>query len=436
MHRDLMCCCAWLVLGLTCELVWGEQIRPIETSHQDAAADIVVATDGTGDVSTVQAALDQAAKAKTGHCLILIKRGTYHEKVRIDTPGVILRGEDRLTTKIEYPQLNDEFEKQPDQIGKGVINSNADDLVIENLTITNTAGIVGPHAFAIYGIGDRVVIQDCQILSEGADTVSLWRGDVGRYYHARCHFRGAVDFVCPRGWCYITDCTFYETKATAAIWHDGHQNEDMKFVLRNCKFDGVERFVLGRHHVDAQIFLLDCQFSKNLLDRPIQRVVYPIGNKEATDADRKRNAELDLKNRWGERAYFSNCHHDGGDFAWHADNLWTAQGAPQANAITPAWTFAGTWDPTSTTPPKIEKVHSEEDVTEVVFSQPVTVKGSLQLQLADGGKLPYQGGSGSTTLRFGPRSGSGKPGRLELESGEVVASRAHCQNIHADLALP
>ena len=39
---------------------------------------------------------------------------------------------------------------------------------------------------------------------------SLWLGDRGRYYHARCNFSGSVDFVCPRGWCYVTDCTFYD----------------------------------------------------------------------------------------------------------------------------------------------------------------------------------------------------------------------------------
>ena len=40
--------------------------------------------------------------------------------------------------------------------------------------------------------------------------MSLWLHASGRYYHTRCHFRGAVDFMCPRGWCYISDSTFFD----------------------------------------------------------------------------------------------------------------------------------------------------------------------------------------------------------------------------------
>ena len=97
------------------------------------------------------------------------------------------------------------------------------------------------------------MIVDCNVLSDGADTLSLWNGDRGRYYHARCNMRGAVDFVCPRGWCYVDDCTFYETKTSAAMWHDGSKNQDQKFVLRNCKFDGVPGWSLARHHHDGGV---------------------------------------------------------------------------------------------------------------------------------------------------------------------------------------
>lgn len=83
----------------------------------------------------------------------------------------------------------------------------------------NTHGVIGVHAFAVCGRADRTVIIDCDVLSQGNDTLSLWQGDSGRYYHARLNVRGSVDFVCPRGWCYMTDCTLYEVNpgAEAAI---------------------------------------------------------------------------------------------------------------------------------------------------------------------------------------------------------------------------
>jgi pectinesterase len=71
---------------------------------------------------------------------------------------------------------------------------------------------MGPDRTTVKGRGDRTAIVDSDVLSDGADTLSLWNGDRGRYYHARCNLRGAVDFVCPRGWCYIVDFNIFETK--------------------------------------------------------------------------------------------------------------------------------------------------------------------------------------------------------------------------------
>jgi pectinesterase len=213
------------------------------------------------------------------------------------------------------------------------------------MTVANTAGVVGQHAFTTYGRGDRTVLLDSDILSDGADTVALWLGQSGRYYQTRCAFRGAVDFLCPRGWCYIPDSTFFETKSSAAVWHDGSGNKDMKLVLRNCSFDGVQGWYLARHHHDAQFFFLDGTFSATMIDRAPFRVIYPLNGGKANESDKKKNADLDKSNHWGERTYFWNCHRSGGDYAWHQDNLKQAAGTPAAEHITAAWTFGGKWDP-------------------------------------------------------------------------------------------
>ncbi|MFX0137537.1 MAG: hypothetical protein ACFFDN_28120, partial [Candidatus Hodarchaeota archaeon] len=128
------------------------------------------------------------------------------------------------------------------------------------MTIENSQPEIGPHAFAIYGTPNRTIIVNCNVVSKGGDTVSLWNYKQGMYYHANCFFQGAVDFVCPRGWCYIRDSRFYEVKETATLWHAGNYHPDQKFVLVNCSFDGVKGFQLGRHHYEAQFFLLDCNF--------------------------------------------------------------------------------------------------------------------------------------------------------------------------------
>jgi pectinesterase len=314
------------------------------------------------------------------------------------------------------------------------VNVNGDDFVLENLTVRNTAGIVGPHSFAVYGTGDRTVIVDCDVLSEGADTVSLWRGKDGRYYHARCNFRGAVDFVCPRGWCFIRDSSFFETKATAAIWHDGRHDRDMKFVLRNCTFDGVEGWNLARHHHDAAFYLLDCTFSKSMIDRAPFRVIYPIGDKPATEADVKRNAELDKTNVWGERSYFHNCHRDGGaDFSWHADNLQTAPASPKPEQVTAAWTFAGKWDPERTDGPRIRDVATSDGRVSLTFDERVTVKGKPRLAVGGGAFAEYASGSGSETLVFSGARADLKAAPFELVEGAIIAAEAAATLRHARL---
>ena len=411
-------------------------------SHMASAAelpkpDIVVATDGSGDFKTIQSALAAIPKTNTERVVVFIKNGIYREKVRVDSSFVTLRGESRTGTRIEFPQPNDDFNKKPDDIGRAVINVNqADDFVLENLTVENTAGVIGPHAFTIFSTGDRGVVVDCDVLSHGADTVAFWRNDRGRTYHANCRFEGSVDFVCPHGWCYATNCTFYEMKNTAAIWHDGSKDRDMKFVLRDCRFDGAEGWNLARHHHDAQFYFLDCQFSRTMIDRPPFRVIYPLDGGQPSTNDIQRYKDLDKSNIWGERSYYYHCHRDRGDYAWFADNLATAPSAPKPEQINAAWTFSNTWNPEDRTGAAITKITKQDRQTTVIFSENVTVKGTPRLKLTNGHFAEYVSGSGSNTLVFRLPEKSADAVSLELNGGFIIATQAAATMRMAQLPLP
>ncbi len=412
--------------------------RSIVSGGTSLRPDIVVAADGSGDFRTIQSAVDSIPKTNTERIVVFIKDGTYHEKIRVDASFVTLRGQSRHGTRIEFPQLNDEFTNAPDAIGRGVINLNqANDFVLENLTAENTAGVIGPHAFTILGNGDRAVVVNCDVLSHGADTVAFWRGDRGRCYQANCRLEGSVDFVCPRGWCYMTHCTFYEFKDTAAVWHDGSRDKDMKFVLRGCRFDGTNGWNLARHHHDAQFYFLDCRFSKTMIDKPPFRVIYPLDGGTPSASDIKRNKDLDKSNLWGERAYFYNCHRDGGDYAWLANNLSTAVGALTPSQINAAWTFAGTWDPERTAGPTIQKVSARDETIALGFNEHVTVKGKPRLKLTHGAFANYVSGSGTDTLVFAqPRGKSAEIISVDLNGGAIIATEAAATLRPAQLTLP
>ena len=399
--------------------------------------DIVVSADGNGDFKTIQAAIASIPAINRERIVVFVKNGTYREKIRVDASFVTLRGQSRKGTRIEFPQLQDDFVAHPDDLGWAVINLNrVNDFVLENLTVENTASNMLAHAFTIYGTGDRTVIVDCNVLSHGGDTVSLGPGGPGRYYHARCNFSGSVDFACPRGWCYVTYCSFHAYTKTAAVWHDGSFDPDMKFVLRNCRFDGATGFSLGRHHVDAQFYFLDCKFSAKMRDKSIQRVIYPVKGVPATETDIQRNADSDKQNLWGDRAYFYNCHRNGGDFDWFANNLSSASASPKPKEITAAWTFGGKWNPENESGPMIRQLRVTKRQIAVVFSEPVTVKGKPRLRMRSSGVADYLSGSGTDIVLFGQPSDSDDEVRtVDLNGGAIIACAASATLRPADLSF-
>ncbi len=84
--------------------------------------DIIVAADGSGDFKTIQAAVQSIPKTNAGRVVVFIKNGIYKEEVRVDASFVTLRGQCCTGTRIEFPQLDEDFNKQPDNPGRAVIN--------------------------------------------------------------------------------------------------------------------------------------------------------------------------------------------------------------------------------------------------------------------------------------------------------------------------
>ena len=164
-------------------------------------------------------------------------------------------------------------------------------------------------------------MKNCTFRALGGDTVSPWNTADGMYFFQNCTMEGDVDFYCPRGWSWAENCRFVCHNPNAAIWHDGTGNESAKTVLKNCSFTGDSGYALGRYHRDAQFYLLDCQFSADMADRPIYKV--------------KKDTAL----QWPERIFYHNCHRTGGDFGWHRDNVPDSL----AQKITWDWTFEKKW---------------------------------------------------------------------------------------------
>ena len=298
---------------------------------------LVVDPAGKWDYMSIQAALNSIPPENHQPVVVFVRNGLYREKVFITRSNLTLLGESRDSTRIVFPELRENWNREHcgSDWGAGVVNidSGVSDITIAGLTVYNNYGSLhnayNKHQFAVRGAGTRIVLLDCAVISDGGDAVSLWNRQNGMYYHADCYFEGWVDFVCPRGWCYITRSKFFgHNTPSASIWHDGSGNRSQKFVIQDSYFDGVPGFPLGRNHLDAQFYLINCRFSKNMTDRPFVR---PPSSPR--------------KWQWGDRHYFYGCHRDSADYSWFRDNLSSAEGSPRAGDIDAGWSFDGKWHP-------------------------------------------------------------------------------------------
>ena len=309
---------------------------------------IIVGADGNADYRTIQGAINSILPGNTTTVTIYIKKGIYREKIYLEQNNIVLEGEDRDNVIITQSIARDEWRcLHKEDWGVATLNVDADDITLKNLTVINSYGddnkinrtvscpsdlagekVIRPnsHQMAMRTMNaTRLKAINCHFKAYAGDTVSPWNVETGMFYFKDCIMEGGVDFYCPRGWAYADNCSFIALSGDAAIWHDGSANKDSKTVLVNCKFDGYDGYKLGRYHRDAQFFLINCNFSKRMADKPIYLV--PTAN------------EI----KWGERIYYSGCHRQGGDYAWFKNNLDSIN--IDSKNIDPSWIFQQRWDP-------------------------------------------------------------------------------------------
>ncbi|HEV2434769.1 MAG TPA: pectinesterase family protein [Verrucomicrobiae bacterium] len=179
------------VMNLTLALL------PFTVPGAEAKTELVVAADGSGQFTNVQAAIDAAPQntSPANWCVILIKPGVYKGLIYVQREKHFVRlvGEDPERTVLTY----DLHANLPGPDGKpiGTFRTpstviDADDFVAENLTFQNSAGPKG-QALAVRLDGDRIIFDNCRFLG-WQDTIFC---DRGRHYYENCYIAGAVDFI-------------------------------------------------------------------------------------------------------------------------------------------------------------------------------------------------------------------------------------------------
>ena len=221
----------------------SEPEKPVQPAPDDDAEItlLYVNPDGSGDHTTVQAAIDAVPSGHRG--IIYIAPGIYEENVYAGTRQkhdkfISLIGGDAATTILTSSAHR----------GSGSSNKYNDCTALnvytprfyaENITIRNTAGNVG-QAEALYTEADAHVFKDC-VLSGYQDTYKAAGGSRG--YFTGCTISGATDFIYDSGLEWFEDCRIVCVKGGGYITAPA----DSRLVLRrtSCPELTDDKFYAG-----------------------------------------------------------------------------------------------------------------------------------------------------------------------------------------------
>lgn len=230
------------------------QIAPITILH--------VSSDGHGDYSSVQKAVDVAPA--TG-ATIVIAPGIYRETVLITKPDIHLRGGSRNAAKTVIV-FNKSAGASGGTLHSATVEIRGDNFEAENLTFANDWNATHPQraagsqALATLVAGDKAVFRNVRFLGN-QDTLYAGSRDCSpdgqpctpaRQYFTHCYVEGNVDFIFGDAKAVFDHCEIHSTPhsegfLTAQAKH--YPDEDSGFVFNRCRLTaspGVTNVWLGR----------------------------------------------------------------------------------------------------------------------------------------------------------------------------------------------
>lgn len=168
--------------------------------------DAVVAQDGSGDYTTLQAAIDAAPEGRAKPWLIFVKNGMYNEHIDIPAtkPYLHIIGQDRDKAVVYDNRLSGGDNAYKVDPGATVVIK-AENTFFENITLENSYGHeqqAGPQALALNTVADRIALNNVALLSY-QDTWITTSSSNNRHYIKNSLIEGAVDFIYNSGNVYL-----------------------------------------------------------------------------------------------------------------------------------------------------------------------------------------------------------------------------------------
>ena len=236
---------------------------------------IVVAKDGSGNFTTVQAAFNSIPFHNKKPVIIYIKNGIYKEKLHLDSTKefVTLRGQDRFSTILTFNDHTGVITSKGDTINTYSSYSfleSANYFKAENITFNNDAGFTAGQAVALDITGDEVIIDNCRIT--GNQDVLFMSYPSTRQVFTHCYIEGTTDFIFGPSTAWFEQCHIHSKKNSHVTAASTPEQQRYGFVFHDCVLTGdtvLNKVSLGRPwRPYAKVVYIECY---------IDRHIYPAG---------------------------------------------------------------------------------------------------------------------------------------------------------------
>jgi pectinesterase len=267
--------------------------------------DWVVAQDGSGDFTTIQAAIDAVPDFRKRPTRILIRNGAYRERLIIpDTKQQLtLVGEDKYHTIITWNNFASKRSSLGDEIGtsgSASVYISPDLFIAENLTFANDAGPMG-QAVATIVRSDRACFINCRFLGF-QDTLYTHKSG-SRQYYRNCYIEGTVDFIFGSSIAWFEECEIYCKRQGYITAASTPQDQPFGYIFNRCVItgDAAHSFYLGRPwRPYARVIFKECELGEVIRPEGWNNWDNPANEETAWFAEyRNRGAGAGTKERVG-----------------------------------------------------------------------------------------------------------------------------------------
>jgi pectinesterase len=203
--------------------------------------DFVVAKDGSGDFTKVQDAIDAVPHMRKARTYILIKPGTYKEKLLLASTktNVSFIGENAQETILTYDDCASKLNRFGEEIGTSGSSSFfvfGEGFEAKNITFENAYG-EGSQAVAVRVDADKVVFENCRFL--GNQDTLYPHGTKSRQYYKDCYIEGTVDFIFGWSTAIFEGCQIVAKRNGYITAASTEQDTPFGFVFLNCQISGT-----------------------------------------------------------------------------------------------------------------------------------------------------------------------------------------------------